>query len=284
MRIPVCSRLPSRETATLVRRLRDAPAHDHLRLPRDAPGGTRTSEGIELGDFGGAVGRGAVRRGRAGGEDAFAGIRLATGPDLPGGRTTRVPFAARGDWRARARAANTTVPFQPPLRPAAPTKARTALGSRIASCWGGAAGGDSQARPCPAGDPEGARAGPARDARRRAPAARRRRDRHPARGHLLRLVPDRPPRCDPGFDRPAHGPFGGVDRPDLPRALRGFAHSRQAVHSLLQPLARARDASRARGPPRRPAGRVPLHRRRPLLRGRQPRLRAPLITGRARGA
>jgi predicted O-methyltransferase YrrM len=28
------------------------------------------------------------------------------------------------------------------------------------------------------------------------------------------------------------GPFGGVDRPDLPRALRGFAHSRQAVHSL----------------------------------------------------
>jgi predicted O-methyltransferase YrrM len=28
------------------------------------------------------------------------------------------------------------------------------------------------------------------------------------------------------------GPFGGVDRPDLPRALRGFAHSRQAVHSM----------------------------------------------------
>jgi predicted O-methyltransferase YrrM len=28
------------------------------------------------------------------------------------------------------------------------------------------------------------------------------------------------------------GPFGGVDRPDLPQVLRGFAHSRQAVHSL----------------------------------------------------
>jgi cephalosporin hydroxylase len=42
--------------------------------------------------------------------------------------------------------------------------------------------------------------------------------------------------ADPGatlvsIDLP-DGPFGGVDRPDLARALRGFARSRQAVHPL----------------------------------------------------